>query len=667
MNVFRKNKEALVWKKYHETIVIQPWGKDSLRVRSTITPEINNIDWALLKPPASNPNIEIGGGIASIQNGKIKAVMSAEGAINFLKSDDNTVLLEETEVKHGARPHPSRFYTPESSDLFHIEASFKAYDSERLYGLGQHQHGILDQKGCVIELFQRNTEISIPFLLSSRGYGLLWNNPSIGRVELGMNQTRWVSEASRQLDYLIVTGDSFADIMNRYADATGHTPTLPEWAAGFWQCKLRYKTQEELLSVAREYKKRKLPLSIIVVDFFHWTMQGEWKFDPEYWPDPAGMVRELDKMGVKLMVSVWPTVNEHSSNFEKMRENGWLVRTEAGGTATRPFFDVKPLGPLYIHFYDPTHPDARKFVWEQVNKNYYKHGIKVWWLDACEPELTEANDPKNLRYHIGNGVEVGNTYPLMNQKAFYDGMKAAGETEFVMLARSAWAGSQKYGAAVWSGDIFSNFETLRGQVKAGLNMGMSGIPWWTTDIGGFYSGDIRTPYFRELIVRWFQYGVFCPLFRLHGFREPRKPPVNKLLPETTGADNEVWSFGDEAFKIIKGILFMRERLRPYIMKQMKLAQEKGTPPMRPLFFDFPDDAACLHIDDEFLFGPDILVAPVLDYKVRERYVYLPEGTNWTDAWTGKKIEGGQGCVAEAPLERIPVYLRGNSRLPINIQ
>ena len=664
MNRFREENGALIWKKNHETVSIQPWGKDSLRVRSTISPRISDSLWALLNPVVSIPRIEIDDSGAQIQNGKILAKISQDGAISFLKSADDTILLEEVYPRHGAHPYPARNYKAESSELFRLEASFKAYQGERLYGLGQHQHGFLDQKGCVIELFQRNTEVCIPFLLSSRGYGFLWNNPAIGRVELGMNQTRWTAEAARGIDYLIIGGDSFAEIMGHYADATGHAPMMPEWAAGFWQCKLRYKSQEELLSVAREYKKRKLPLAVIVIDFFHWTLQGDWQFDPICWPDPAGMVRELEKMNVKVMVSIWPTVNENSINFEEMKDNGWLVRTESGGSATRPFFDNKPGGPLYLHFYDPTNPAARRFVWEKVRDNYLKNGIKVWWLDACEPELTEENDPGNLRYHIGNGREVGCIYPFMNQQTFYDGMKAEKEREITMLCRSAWAGSQRFGAAVWSGDILSTFEALQAQVRAGLNIGLSGIPWWTTDIGGFYSGNINTPYFRELIVRWFQYGVFCPLFRLHGFREPRTPVSTLLLPETTGASNEIWSFGDKAYGIIREILFLRQRLLPYIKQQMQLAHKKGIPPMRPLFFDFPEDEEGAAIDDEFLFGPDILVAPVLHYKTRKRNVYLPAGVNWTDAWTDRKFKGGQWIEAKAPIGIIPVYLRGESRLPL---
>ena len=302
----------------------------------------------------------------------------------------------------------------------------------------------------------------------------------------------------------------------------------------------------------------------------------------------------------------------------------------------------------------PPIPGARQFVWEQVKQNYLKHGIKIWWLDACEPEIYPA-DVDNLRYHLGSGLEVGNLYPLLHEQGFYEGMHAAGETEIISLCRSAWAGSQRFGAAVWSGDIPSTFELLQAQVRAGLNIALSGIPWWTTDIGGFSGGNINTPYFRELIVRWFQYGLFCPLFRLHGYREPAGGMLG------TGADNEVWSFGDEAYAIIKELLFMREVMRPYMMAQMRLASEKGTPPMRPLFFDFPADETAYTVEDQYLFGPDILVAPVLELGARERKVYLPAGTDWQEPWSGERLAGGQWITAAAPLERIPIYFRWGTR------
>ena len=410
--------------------------------------------------------------------------------------------------------------------------------------------------------------------------------------------------------------------------------------------------------IAREYKRRGLPLSVIVSDYFHWTLMGDWQFDPQHWPDPAGMVQELDAMGVKLMVSVWPTVNLLSLNYETMRSRGLLIRNEHGLPAHMLFQDCRPEGRIYIQFYDATHPEARAFLWERLREGYYRHGIKVFWLDACEPEMYPSH-PQNLRYHLGNGLAVGNIYPLLHEAGIWEGLRGEGETEIVTLCRSAWAGSQRYGAALWSGDIPSTFEALQKQVRAGLNVGLSGIPWWTTDIGGFHGGNIETPYFRELIVRWFQYGAFCPLFRLHGHRQPAEG-------WTSGNHNEVWSFGDGAYGIIRDLLFLRERLRPYIMAQMKLAHERGLPPMRPLFFDFPQDAAAAGVDDEFMFGPDLLVAPVLEEGARRRSVYLPAGAIWSDAWTGEAVPGGRWIEADAPLDRIPLYFRDGVQLPIRV-
>ena len=646
---FHQEGNALMWGMNHETVRIEPWGTDCLRVRATREAELQDTPWALLPPAPVEASIEITDQRASFRSGSLQAEILADGTLRFTRGSGE-VLLEEPAYRI-VMP-PAREYRSNQGPLWHTEVRFRAQEGERFYGLGQHTHGLLDQKGCVIELLQRNTQVSIPFMVSNRGYGFLWNNPAVGRVELGRDVTRWVAEATRQVDYLVMTGSSYAEIMERYADTTGHPLELPEFAAGFWQCKLRYRTQEELLSIVREYKQRGLPLSVIVIDFFHWTMLGDWKFDPKDWPDPDTMVGELESMGVKLMVSVWPSINPNSQNFEEMAKQGWLVRGERGLAVQMAFVDTSPAGKVYPHIYDATHPAARAFVWEQIKKNYYDHGIKVWWLDACEPELYPA-DVDNLRYHLGTGLEVSNIYPMLHEQGFYDGMKAAGETDIITLCRSAWAGSQRYGAAVWSGDIISTFEMLQIQLRAGLNTAMSGIPWWTTDIGGFYDGDITSPYFKELIVRWFQFGLFCPLFRLHGIRKPEEGSGSGA----SGAPNEVWSFGEEAYAIIKDMLYMREVMRPYIMTQMHLAHEKGTPVMRPIFFDFAQDPACFTVEDQFMFGPDILVAPVLFQGATERQVYLPAGTDWDDAWTGKQLTGAQWITAQAPLDKIPLYFR----------
>jgi alpha-D-xyloside xylohydrolase len=373
-------------------------------------------------------------------------------------------------------------------------------------------------------------------------------------------------------------------------------------------------------------------------------------------------VCELESLGIKVMVSIWPTVNPDSENFAELERRNLLVRAERGLNAFIKFTDTNADHPVLLSLLDTTHPDARRFIWDKVREYYFKHGIKVWWLDAIEPELG-AYDHDNLRYHAGNGLEVGCLYPMGQQQAFFEGMQREGETEILTLGRAGFAGSQRYGAAIWSGDIHSTWEDLRQQVRAGLNIGLSGIPWWTTDIGGFFGGEVKSDAFRELLVRWFQYGAFCPLFRLHGWRDSSLEHPESSDP-TKGGPNEVWSYGEKVHLILREYLFLRERLRPYIMRQMKLAARKGTPPMRPLFFDFPDDGNCAEVDDQFLFGPDLLVAPVLHPAATTRKVYLPAGARWTDAWTGKKLKGGQTLKAAAPLERIPLYLRNGRRLPI---
>jgi alpha-D-xyloside xylohydrolase len=660
MNCFFQEDNSLCWTQDHETLRIEPWGADSLRVRATLASAIREeLDNALLSPPSMEAQIDIQPDQATIRNGAIVARVSAAGEITFLNAATSGELLREA-PPYVCGPLRARHLRPVDGDLARVEMRFAAYDDERIYGLGQHQHGRLDQKGCIIDLVQHNTEVNIPFLLSSRGYGFLWNNPAIGRVELGGNATRWIARATPQLDYWITAGETPAAILARYADATGHAPLLPDWAAGFWQSKLRYRTQEELLEVAREYRRRGLPLSVIVADFFHWTRQGDWRFDPAEWPDPAGMVRELESMGVKLMVSIWPTVALQSQNYPEMNRRGFLIRTKQGVHANFEFVDKVSKGPTYVHYYDATHPDARDFVWEQVRENYYERGVRVWWLDACEPEIYPL-DHANLVFHEGDGAAVANLYPLRHAQGFYEGMQAEGEEAIVLLARSAWAGSQRYGVAVWSGDIESSFESLRAQAPAGLNMAMSGIPWWTTDIGGFHGGDPDDPVFRELLVRWFQYGVFCPLFRLHGVREQ---PGGQPSAEISGGPNEVWSYGDEIYALVKDLLFLRERLRPYVMAQMAAAHETGAPVMRPLFFDFPQDERSYGVADQFMFGPDLLVAPVLHAGARERRVYLPAGASWADGWTGERFQGGRTVTATAPLERIPLFLRDGARLPI---
>jgi alpha-D-xyloside xylohydrolase len=661
--IFGRGPNRLEYRFDAERLWIEGWGENGLRVRAAKTASMPQEPWALLDPAPSEPRIDIGPGGASITNGKIQARIAPNGKVSFYNRRGELLLEEYLRNRRdlsspdcSALEIEAREFRPIPGGDYEIKLRFKSSGpGERIYGMGQYQQPFLNLKGMDLELAQRNSQASVPFALSSRGYGFLWNNPAVGRVVFGHNLSTWEARSSKSIDYWICAGDSPAEIEETYAGAVGTVPLMPDYALGFWQCKLRYRTQEELLEVARSYKKRGLPLSVIVVDFFHWPFQGDWKFDPRYWPDPGAMIAELKGMGVELMVSVWPTVDRRSENYREMLERGLLIRAERGLRAVWG-------GPGNAIHFDATNPEARAYVWEKVKKNYYDRGIQIFWLDEAEPEYS-VYDFDNYRYHRGTALEIGNAYPLMYARAFFEGMREAGQERVVNLIRCAWAGSQRYGALVWSGDIHSSFESLRSQITAGLNMGLAGIPWWTTDIGGFHGGLVSDPRFHELFVRWFQYGAFCPVMRLHGDREPHEAiPENPEGVPLSGAANEVWSYSPEVYEICKKYLFLRERLRPYIARQMEAAHRRGTPVMRPLFYDFPQDPAAWEIEDQYLFGPDYLVAPVLFEGQRERELYLPAGAEWTDSLTGEVFPGGRRLTAQAPLDHLPVFTRNGAAL-----
>ena len=586
----------IIWETAGELVYIEPYGRDAIRFRSSKSLRIDEaLNWTLEEPASpEGVIIEADDEKACMTNGKIQVTITGDGTVTYRNTRTGKVLLEEYWIDgrvHTAPLRRAREYRVTSGNQFKISLYFKAEPGEHFYGMGQDANDCFDLKGSTVELLQKNGKCTIPYTYSSRGYGFIWNNPAIGRAEFVNNHTMWHVQCAKQIDYVIIAGDTPGEINEKFTAITGRAPMLPEWAAGFWQCKLRYETQEELLQVAREYKKRGLPISVIVIDYFHWTMQGEWKFDPEKWPDPKAMVSELESMGIKLMVSVWPTIDPRSENYAYMREHNYILRGERGVDVVFMFFGPQ----TYV---DTTHPGAQEFFWSRAKKNYYDYGIRTFWLDEAEPEM-RPYDYDNVRMYLGNGEEVSNIYCVGFAKAFYDGLKAQGE-EVCNLVRCAWLGSQRYGVVLWSGDIASTFDSLRKQLKAGLNVAMCGIPWWTTDIGGFINGDPESEEFRELMIRWFEFGVFCPIFRLHGFRLPY--PVRDILnPDGycgSGGPNEVWSFGEEAYEIIRRYMYVREELKPYIMKQMKLASEDGTPVMRPLFYDFCGDKNVYDIWDE---------------------------------------------------------------------
>ena len=663
---FEQKGDALCYRYEAERLIIEPWGENSLRVRASKMPEMPEDDWALLPPERpGTPVIEVREDGGTITNGKITAVLNLIGKLEIYNHKGELLLNEYVRNRKDMYGETcssieveAREYKPIIGGDYQITMRFVSNPNEKIYGMGQYQQPCLDLKGADLELAHRNSQASVPFMLSSLGYGFLWNNPAVGRVCFGKNITTWEAKSAKKLDYWVTAGDTPAEIEEAYANATGKVPMMPDYAMGFWQCKLRYRTQEEVLEVAREYKRRNLPISVIVVDFFHWPLQGEWKFDPTYWPDPDAMIAELKEMGIELMVSIWPTVDYRSENFDEMKAKGLLIRVDKGFPISMDFQGNT------LHF-DATNPEARDYVWAKAKRNYYDKGVKVFWLDEAEPEYS-VYDFENYRYHLGPNVQVGNIYPVMYAKTFFDGMKAEGQENIINLLRCAWAGSQRYGALVWSGDIKSSFPSMKNQVAAGLNMGLAGIPWWTTDIGGFFGANIGDPEFHELLIRWFQYGCFCPVMRLHGYRWPLQPQYGTTggAACVSGAPNEVWSYTDQVTGILSDYLRLRERMRPYVTQLMEQAHEKGTPVMRPVFYDFPEDAAAWDVESEYMFGPSVLVVPVTEKDCRQVRAYLPAGAQWTNAWTGERFDGGQWITADAPIEQIPLFTRDGFALPV---
>lgn len=644
--------DKLVFERKDELTVIEAYGENCLRCRSTKNGRVSDEAWTLLKPPTKAQSVVTGNEeVATITNGFISATIEAGniwhgGIISYFR-EGKQILRTKFEGDYTTRN------MHREGDHYQVKVIFEANEGEHFYGLGQEQEDQFDRKGSTCNLLHYNTKSTLPVLYSSLGYGFFWNNPSPGRCELTNNHTLWLSESAYQADYLVYAGETPADVMKIYCDLTGYAPVFPAWAGGFWQCKLRYETQEDLLEVAREYTRRNIPIDAIVIDYFHWTEQGEWKFDPTYWPDPKAMCDELIAMNIRPIVSIWPTINPKSENYLEMSEANMLVRTENGQYGTFDFYGQQT-------FIDPMNPKTAQFVWDKVKQNYYDYGIKDFWLDEAEPEV-HPQQFGHLKFYLGNGAQTAMLYPYYYSKMFYEGLQSEGETEIISLTRAAYPGSQKYGAAVWNGDIMSTFEALRMSVKSGLSMAMSGIPWWNSDIGGFFSGDIESSYFRELIVRWFQFGLFSPIMRLHGARTRPENHVPKHpgIIEQSGGDNEIWAFGDDNYPILKKLIELRERMKPYTKKYMDIAEQSGKPIMRPMFFDFYADEVCYTIEDQYMYGEDILFAPIVNQGQTDRQVYLPKG-RWVNVYDRTIYEGQQFLKCHAELDQFIAFVKEGS-------
>jgi alpha-D-xyloside xylohydrolase len=547
---------------------------------------------------------------------------------------------------------------------FVMGASFSSRDDEHYYGMGQNQEGFLDQRGHVIRcahdyLAAAGPSVCVPFMVSSKGYAILWDNPAKTTIEPGFNeQTRITSEAGNRVSYFVIAANNSDEIYAGYKLLTGPTPLLPKAAYGYIQCKQRYSSQDEILAVAKGYRDRHLPADMLVVDWFYYTKMGQFDMNPKYWPDPKAMNKQLHDMGFETMISVWPRFVPEDRYYDTVLKNGWFEHYADGKPLDGKPYDIAGSD------IDTTNPEAAKWYWDIVHKNILSLGFDALWADETEPDVP----PNGGFLHVGPGTQYFNVYPYFHTKALYDGYrKDEPQKRAAILSRDAYLGAQSNGTIFWSSDIFPTWDTYRRQIPTGLDFAASGLTYWSNDTGGWQwlprvhkpahpplldPSDARKVVggyddFPELYTRWFQYATFLPIMRTHGSRE----------------ENEVWSYGKAAEPILEKYLRLRYELMPYIYSLGYHTWETGAPFLRALPLDFPDDAKVADLRDEYMFGPAFLVAPVTEQGATSREVYLPAGADWYNYWTNEKVKGGQTVKVDAPIDTIPLFVRAGSIIP----
>ncbi|MGB7355229.1 MAG: TIM-barrel domain-containing protein [Acidobacteriaceae bacterium] len=557
------------------------------------------------------------------------------GQLFFRDSTGNVLLFDSTR-----RP---REYIPDTSNgekVDHVSERFQPAPTEGFYGLGQHQSGVFNYRGSVIELAQANTDVAVPLLLSTNGYGILWNTASHSWFDNRFSsELKLTAEAADAVDYYFIYGPEFDAIIHQYRELTGHAPLFGEWAYGFVQSKDRYKSAKQLLDIAAEYRSQHVPLDLIVQDWFWWKLQGDPEFSDSYLqphPDIPGALQQLHQEHMHAIISVWAVLDPKSNTYAALKAHNLLIP----GTTD----------------YDPTNPAARDMYWNLLVSKLFAQGWDGFWLDSSEPECCGGYSDATLdSYHlsIGNGARYTNIFPLMHTGNVYDHWRATTDRKRVfILTRSAFAGQQRYATTVWSGDVLGTFPTFRKQIAAGLNFELSGVPYWTTDIAGYgwpWERDTRDPAYQELYTRWYEFGVFCPIFRTHGHR--------------ANDTNEIFSYGPQVPTLIAWDKF-RYRLLPYIYSLAWRVTSQDYTLMRPLVMDWRTNEKVREIGDQYLFGPSILVNPVTTEGATSRSVYLPPAPGWYDFWTGEQLKGDQTLLAPAPLDRMPLYVKAGSILPL---
>jgi alpha-D-xyloside xylohydrolase len=552
---------------------------------------------------------------------------------------------------------------------FRVGAMFAAPADEHYYGLGQNQEGILDYRGRTIDCKHNydapaGETVCVPFLVTNKGYGVVWDNPSATVISPGVHgQTVWQSNVGERVSYFVITGANTDDLYAGYRRLTGITPLPPKAAFGYLQSKARYDSQQQLLNIAAGYRQRGYPLDVLVLDWFYWTRMGQLDINPVDFPDPDAMNAKLHEQGIHTILSVWPRFERESRYFDWLAAKGWLLKDSEG----RPVDGLPVRSDRAGALIDSTNPEAREWFWSKIRDNLASHGFDWFWLDETEPDLV----PDGFFYSIGSGDRYHNLYPLVHTQAAAEGSRRDRPNKRnLILSRAAYLGSQRYGSLFWSSDIHPTWEALKRQVPTGLDFTATGLAYWGNDIGGWqYLPQQHTPErpplidpsdaravvghnddYPELVTRWYEYGTFLPTMRAHGSRK----------------EAEVWSYGKQAEAIISKYLKLRYTLMPYLYSLGKQTHDTGAPFMRALFMDFPNDPKVANLGDEYMFGPAFLVAPVTDQGVDTRQVYLPAGMDWYNFWTQERVAGGQTITVKAPIDVIPLFVRAGSIIPMGV-
>jgi alpha-D-xyloside xylohydrolase len=573
---------------------------------------------------------------AVVSAGAVRVLIDlGDGRLTFEDNAGNTLAVE-------SEREPRRYDRVEvnGESLYRVSERFFLDAHQGLYGLGQHQNGVFDYRGTVLELGQANTDIAVPLLISSNGSAILWNTASRSWFDNRFpTEMKLTADAADAIDYYFIYGPEIDSLIHRYRDLTGHAPLFGKWAYGFFQSKDRYKSAQELLDVAAKYRAEHVPLDTVVQDWFWWKHQGDPEYTESYLkphPDVPGALRTLHDEHVHAIISVWAMLDPKSANFQEFARRNLLIP----GT----------------YDYDATNPAARDAYWKLLIAPILAQGWDGFWLDTSEPEILNGRSDAVLfdkKLFIGNGARYTNLFPLLHTGGVYEHWRGSdnGKRPFI-LTRSAFLGQQRNATAVWSGDVHCTFVSFARQIPAGLNFALSGIPYWTTDIGGYgypWERDTRDPSYQELYARWYEYGTFCPIFRTHGHR--------------ANDTNEVFSYGPVTPILIRYDK-LRYRLLPYIYSLAWRVTSEDYTIQRPLVMDWRNDPRVVAIGDQFMFGPAILVNPVTQQGATSRSVYLPAASAWYDFWSGEKLAGARLIQAQAPLDRIPLYVRGGSILPL---